>query len=686
MPRAVIKEHAMNHSPLSVVECRRAKRTLLSAALVGATSLVISGADVSAQQTNPFVKQNLDRGFASVPAGMPHQANTPVAQARLQMPQVGASNAVALSGVTPTLNTPRETPATAAIGHARPVHVGPDWAAFTPQSFSADSVTPQPQPTLASSTPKTVLQTPTAAPTPQDISATPQVAMRPSRLPAADSGDYSSNLPVEVAPHLATTQASLASAAQQRSRFVAATRTPPTSGAAVYLASQTAQSQIDEAAKLFRQASLEYDCAAYASAETSAWDALEKAAQAIDLSAASNPRSAQNAFGDNTQESCLERLHRGRRAIIEAQDFVGPFAQENRQAISRLARAHQTPIVRETLPPMTARYSAEALARFGKTPAAANDSADLPTASEAVDRYLDFARTKFSVIAGQSLLAAQTMDLLAAIRLGRAQPTQLPGPTAICLRRAAVQGQSDNADLVAKLGHHLADIGLIDEARWALGHSLTLQHNPTNAARLAGLNATATRANSMSSHGSSILAATRPRMPQQQPNRVPEITTVSPQQFAAISHSVIPGSPERPEMASQSLNQARPNQTQPTDNPTEVPFQNEMQYQSVSATTSSPKAPSPRSFFRAMTASFKSPTARVEPPTALPPNVPNQLPSNQLAANSIAQPYGGTPAYGSNPASGGTTVANGNQAAPTEPEEREGRISSRLLPGIKKWW
>ncbi|MCM2371384.1 hypothetical protein [Aporhodopirellula aestuarii] len=640
----------MKHSPLIVVECRRAKRMLLSAALVGAAGFSSFASDADAQQINPFVTQTRENSIS-----IPGTSLGPVAQARLQMPQVHTEGHS--SGPAAPANLASQSPSTTAISPTGPVAVGPDWSAFTPQSFHEE-----PLPAYATSS---------------------NTGMRPSRLPVADGNQFAGGMPPANPPNLATTRGTLASAARQRSQFVASTTPPPTSGTTVYLTSQTAQSQIDEAAKLLRQASLEYDCAAYASAETSAWDALEKAAQAIDLAASNSP--AQNAFNAPQRISALEQLHEGRRAILEAQDFVGPFAHEDRQAIARLARAHQTDVVRKTLPPITARYSAEALARLDRSASDSNASTDLPTASEAIDRYLDFARTKLSGIAAQSLLAAQTMDLLAAIRLGRAESTQLPGPTAICLRRAAVQGQSDNADLVAKLGHHLADIGLLDEARWALGHSLTLQPNPANEARLTRLNTSAHRKASSSPYGSSILAATRPHVPQQeQPNRVPEITTMSPQMFAAISHSVIPGSPQSTKAAPQ------PSAMTP-----------EVQYQAAAATTSnanaangntsnvatsSPTAPSPRSFFRAVTASFRSPTGHNEPSNSPPANELISPPSSQSYA---PQTYDSTSQYGNaNPYGGthSTQATPASYATPPEPDQREGRVSSRLLPGLKKWW
>ncbi len=601
----------MNHTCQNATRRRFAESLAIASGLWAVASVIVSSPVVSAQQVNPFaVEQSLASSWQSQ-----RSSSLPIAQARLQMPQVGQS---ARSSVSMPLATASAEvhPPTSSVSYPSDVHIGPPPSAFAPQSFGASR-----QPTLA----------PTAA------------AVRPSRLPVASSDDNfvdaRSDKPSEAPPSFSHSNTRLASAARQRSNFIASTPPAPPSATAVYLASQTAQSQIDAAATLLRQAGLEYECAAYASAETSAWDALEKAATAIDL--ARSPRGpGSRATGEANQAGdALRQFYQGKRALIEAQDFVGPFAQGDPQAIARLARAHQTSVVRETLPPMMGSYSAEARVRLGQQRGQQNSNAELPTASEAIDRYLDFARSQFSGIAADSMLAAQTMDLLAAIRLGRNEPTQLPGPTAICLRRAAVQGQSSNADLVAKLGHQLADVGLIDEARWALGHSLTLQHNPANAARLASLNATAQQT-ARSPYGSSILAATRvPEMQADQPTRVPEITTLSPDQFAAISTSVIPGSPQS--QADLRSNQMTPVHQQFVSTAMQQP-----------ATSEDPAAPSSQNFFQAMTASFRTQSPPAE-------NQPALLPEYQSP-----------------------TAESSNH----QPLNNAGRVSSRFLPAMKKWW
>lgn len=560
----------MNRSIHSFGNMPIARRLLLLAVVLGANGSIMPPSVVSAQQRNPFVTPPSYTTEITAELSV-----KPTARAHLQMPRENGAERdwrTLRASVRPQTAGAEAPPNESRSSVTPPNRVGPRWSSFTPGAFA-----------------QAMPRTPVAA-----ASVPGSVATRPSRLPATGGDGFvkkHDSLPAPVPgtmPNSPRTRTRLASAAPQRSEILAQTPSAAPSAAPLYLTSQTAQSQIDAASELFQQASLEYQCGAFASAETSAWDALEKAAQAIDLAATSSDGRAP---GAPRRRSAAERLHLGRRAIVEAQDFVGPFAQDNRRAIARLARSHETPVVRETLPPMRASYSAEARARLGRSLQSSHRPDDFPTVSEAIDRYLDFARTNFSGIASESLLAAQTMDLLAAIRMGRAEPEQLPGPTAVCLRRAAVQGQSNNPDLVAKLGHQLADIGLVDEARWALGHSLKLQHNPVHAARLARLQNVPRQAPA-SQYGSSILAATRPRpRANQEPKHAPEVTNISPQQFAAISHSVIPGSP----------NSQPAHHQAPRRDSAKGPFQNAV------AKTPSPSAPTSQSFFQAVTASFKTP-------------------------------------------------------------------------------
>jgi hypothetical protein len=181
------------------------------------------------------------------------------------------------------------------------------------------------------------------------------------------------------------------------------------------------------------------------------------------------------------------------------------------------------------------------------------DSAALAglTANDASDRYLDHARVLLAPIARDSVEAARSMDLLAAVYLRREEAQILPSATALCLRRAALQGQPGNASLAYRLGVHLSELGLLSEARWALEHSLSLQPDPNTAAALARVlhrsgqadeaqrivNAAQQQIDGASrlvagSQPASIGSNTRSTV------RVPEIVELSPEEFAAISQPV----------------------------------------------------------------------------------------------------------------------------------------------------
>ncbi len=153
--------------------------------------------------------------------------------------------------------------------------------------------------------------------------------------------------------------------------------------------------------------------------------------------------------------SALEKLQLARQAIREARDFSGAYGSVDAEAIARMAKSHLTDVL-DNQPTLGL------------------------SATDAADRYLDNARVQLAPIAAQSVEAAQAMDLLAAIYLSRADARTLPSSTALCLRRAALQGQPSNASLASRLGMHLADVGLMDEARWALEHSMSLEADPGN--------------------------------------------------------------------------------------------------------------------------------------------------------------------------------------------------------------
>ncbi|MDG2222107.1 MAG: hypothetical protein P8L85_12055 [Rubripirellula sp.] len=109
---------------------------------------------------------------------------------------------------------------------------------------------------------------------------------------------------------------------------------------------------------------------------------------------------------------------------------------------------------------------------------------------------------------------------------------------ALCLRRAAFQGQPNNADLAFRLGAQLAETGLYGEAEWALQHSLAVQPNPATASALAIV----LRRRGQSAEAEQVLTAYR--YPTAAPAsvdapRIPQFTQLSPEQFATISPSML---------------------------------------------------------------------------------------------------------------------------------------------------
>jgi hypothetical protein len=123
-----------------------------------------------------------------------------------------------------------------------------------------------------------------------------------------------------------------------------------------------------------------------------------------------------------------------------------------------------------------------------------------------------------------------------------------------------LQGQPDNASLAARLGIHLADLGLFQEARWALEHSLSIKDDPQTTAALVQLLQRSGRKDEAEPllsqlqkqlHGQSRLASGSLSgdpdgglafgAPRSTP-RLPEIVELTPDAFAKISKPVNPGS------------------------------------------------------------------------------------------------------------------------------------------------
>lgn len=282
------------------------------------------------------------------------------------------------------------------------------------------------------------------------------------------------------------------------------------SGPVRWLRSSSASANAEVSRRLIEQANREYQVGAWLSAETTAWEALRLAAEGIDLS---DRESAKTQLGARVNHAS-ESLQIARTAIREARDFGGVYGPMGAVAMKRMALSHSTDVLDHV-------------------------STDGMTGTDASDRYLDEARVALCGIATRSVEAAQSMDLLAAILMGQADARKLPSSTALCLRRAALQGQPNNASLASRLGRHLADVGLLEEARWALEHSLAMEHDPTTADALVavlrhtGQNDRAARVLASIQNHAQASSLSQPRLP--------EITELTPTEFASISKPVMAG-------------------------------------------------------------------------------------------------------------------------------------------------
>ncbi len=277
-----------------------------------------------------------------------------------------------------------------------------------------------------------------------------------------------------------------------------------------WLQSVTATTHFLEARRILDAAHHEYRVAAYSSAEASTWDALRHLAAALDVSAPSDNVTRSN--------SAADQLSIAEAAIREAKDFSGKYGTVDSVAIRRLIRCHQTSVLKSIL----------------------DQDESTPTVTEAIDRYLNEARLRLHPLAAKSVEIAEALDLLAAIGLARYDSQSLPNETALCLRRAALQGQPGNAMLASALGQQLARAGLFDEARWALEHSLAIQQDSQTMLSLLDV---------LHRSGDEDAAARVRYAAKQQfgdPHaapRIPEIIQLSPEQFASVSKSVVMGSP-----------------------------------------------------------------------------------------------------------------------------------------------
>ncbi|MCC9642132.1 hypothetical protein LOC71_07590 [Rhodopirellula sp. JC740] len=536
---AVPNSAAATQNLATRAESRRDTATAQLMTPMASVSVAPETRDSDDQATN----QPSPHHFVTEPAGFPADAIAPPAfsfdkptQPADHLPAPVGPNASNFEAFQPpAFSAPsRETK----VDHVPHIAMRPD-ARMIPLSERADEPLSQHGP--PSQSPPSPKNAPSSR---MDTASTP----RPKRLPAAapEQSEKHSQQVLETIQQ--ERRRSIALSERRRAEQAKARVAPPEATSGMYLATQTATSKLSAAWTHFQRAEVEYSTGAYASAEASAWQTLQLAAEAIDLHEHhTRSRAAINTDHElppSRATSAVQQLHSGRDALTEAQDFVGPYATEDPQSIARLARSHRTAVVRQGLPRKkatsfnasvpSAAPAKDRLSLYADMSLEQTESmvASVPTSTEAIDRYLDLARMELSDVASRSLLAAQAMDLLAAIRLGRNEATQLPGPSAICLRRAAVQGQSNHPDLVAKLGFHLAEVGLIEEATWALRHSLSLRHDPAVLNKLNQLE-------SRSPNASTVLKS-MPMANHTPTRRTPDVIAMQPEQFANISRSVIP--------------------------------------------------------------------------------------------------------------------------------------------------
>ncbi|MFK8115342.1 MAG: hypothetical protein AB8B91_24305 [Rubripirellula sp.] len=288
----------------------------------------------------------------------------------------------------------------------------------------------------------------------------------------------------------------------QEQRAAQATNKRPTKR---WLRSKTSSSAVQASQRLILEGSRDYSVGAWLSAEKTAWESLRWAAESIDLAA----REAGYSAKDVQRDGATIRLQAAKTAMEEARDFSQQAGAMDTATIARIAKTHATTVLHEA--PL------EGL-----------------TASDAADQYLDHARVLLAPIATNSVEASRSMDLLAAVYLQRNDASTLPSATALCLRRAALQGQPGNASLASRLGFHLADVGLLEEAQWALEHSMSIEPATETAQSLVQVLRKTGR-----SEDAGRLMASLPKQGDAPEIQVPQIQQLTPSQFAAVSKPVM---------------------------------------------------------------------------------------------------------------------------------------------------
>ena len=476
---------------------RRTKRTIAFTlcAVIGSTAVAVDGVKV-----NPYLAKNSNSTTTRPSGRVPSYARQPVSQ--INVGAASHSNTI--------IARPTRLPTVAAGDHGETVDPG------TQNSTKAIEVAAQPvqmpwappaqapaatqQATkiakLSSRAPNAINLSPTLTDSRLNLPATPPIkgqATGPIKAQATApiKAQATARLSAQATPRINT------SATPQLGHPVAM-RSPDET----WLRSSTASSHRRDARRLLDQALQEYNVGAWASAEASAWNSLRRSAEGLDIAGSAS----------RATESASAYLGIARTAIREARDFSGVYGDLSSAGVGRIARSHRTAVLK--------------------------NEQQAVTATDAIDRYLNAARLHLSRIAAARVEAAEAMDLIAAIHLSRNEPRTLPNETSLCLRRAALQGQPHNASLALRLGMQLADLGLDQEAQWALGHSMSIEPTREAAETLAVVlqrsgdrDAAARIAEQAKRRFAAVSASSAPR--------VPEVTHLTPQQFASVSPSVI---------------------------------------------------------------------------------------------------------------------------------------------------
>lgn len=264
--------------------------------------------------------------------------------------------------------------------------------------------------------------------------------------------------------------------------------------------SLTAVQMLRQAQRLQREAEQLIARGAHYAARQTAAESLRAFAAASDL--------AQNSHNAKQQlDAALE-------AVRESGDFLGRYGTVDQAGLARMVGSHRTPLLKRI------------------------DTSDLSPVA-AADLYLDFARDRFSrALAGNPDAARSLMVLGQAERQRDAGPTTANDSIALCCARAALAVSPEDATTHNELGYLALQVGLLDEARWALERGLSIRPS------------TEALQNLVETHRLAGNIETAQMLARQLPTNAgaPQLNVlhVSPEAFASISPPVQNGSAAAP--------------------------------------------------------------------------------------------------------------------------------------------